>query len=208
MNGEVNADIVFALDYSSSVTKYELRNEINFVGRLAESWNVTPGYSKAAVVVYGDYSQTVIPFNSDDTKLFSEEIAELKTEMLLQSDGRRMDLALTEAAKNLKELQKSRSQNQHQLVILITAGKQLLKIEEHDKDKNDRLSAAEELLSNDIKVIIVPVGLEIDFRELALIVKRPQSLFPLSGFDDLLTPEQAKKIASYIKMTIGKIMLG
>ncbi|KAJ7373648.1 hypothetical protein OS493_011257 [Desmophyllum pertusum] len=45
-NGEFDADIVFALDYSSSVSEEELRKEINFVEDLANTWNVTPGNAK------------------------------------------------------------------------------------------------------------------------------------------------------------------
>lgn len=204
-NKEFFADVVFALDYSSSVSEAELNKEVNFVEHLAKSWNVFPGYSKAAVVVYGDNSVTAIPFGSDDVKLFSDEICELKTKTLIQSKGRRMDLALTEAARDLQELKIKRIQNQHQLVVLITAGKQLLNLKEEGEEENDRLlSAAELLSSNNIKVVIVPVGLETDFKQLGLVVKRPQSLFPHSGFDDL-TPLQAYKIALYIEKTIGEI---
>ena len=67
---------------------------------------------------------------------------------------------------------------------MITAGKQFSN-EEGKEDNDDLISASELLYSSKVKVIIVPVGLETDFKELGLIGKRPKSLFPLSSFDDL-----------------------
>ncbi len=191
---------MFALDYSSSVTEQEFKKEFNFAEQLAESWNVTTGYSNAAFVVYGDTCQTVLPFNSDDKTLSLVKLRKMKTR---DNNCRRMDLALKEAADILNEI-KQRSQNQHQLVVLITAGKQFSNLKESEEENDRLLSAAELLSSSNIKVIIVPVGLETDFKQLGLIVKRPQSLFPLSGFDEL-TPPQANNIASDIKKTIGGI---
>ncbi|KAJ7373656.1 hypothetical protein OS493_011265 [Desmophyllum pertusum] len=193
-NGEFDADIVFAMDYSSSLSEEELEMEIDFVIKLAESLNVTPGKSKAALVVYGDSAQTVIPFNSGDKneKKFYVQPGELKTRALSRSKCRRMDLALTKAADNLSAI-KPRNQNQHHLVVLITAGKQLTN--EECEEENDLLLSASEALSSSSLV------LETDFKELGLIVKRPQSLFPFSFFREL-TPDKAEGIAFYIKKTI------
>ena len=125
-NREFSAHVVFALDYSSSVTKQELQKELHFVQHLAQSWNLSTECSKAALVVYGDDSRTVIPFDSDDDKSFPAKPGEVKTETLFQSKCRRMDLALKEAANNLTQI-KTASQNQYQLVIMITAGKPFFK---------------------------------------------------------------------------------
>ncbi|KAJ7373649.1 hypothetical protein OS493_011258 [Desmophyllum pertusum] len=111
-----------------------------------------------------------------------------------------MDLALTKAADNLREARRPGSRNQHQLVVLITAGKQLSN-QDCEDDKDLLLSASKALSSSDIKIIIVPVGLETNFQQLGLIVKRPQYLFPLSSFDDF-TSARTKGIAGYIKKTL------
>ena len=173
---------------------------MNFVQHLAQSWNLTTECSKAALVVYGHDSQTVIPFSPNEGKLFSDKLGELKTKALIQGKCRRMDLALQEAAANLTA--KVAGQTQYQLVIMITAGKQLSG-EEGKEDSHDLISSSELLYSRNVNVIIVPVGLETDFKELGLIVKRPQSLFPLSSFDDL-TQARAQEIASHIYQTIGE----
>lgn len=192
-SGKLVADVVFALDYSSSISEEDLRKEINFVKHLAKSWDV----HSAALIVYGDDSPILIPLHSELP--FSEVLGVLKTETLPQSKYRRIDLALTKAA----EILSAGSQHQDQLVVLISAGKQTSS--EESNDENDLLvSASEELYSRNIKVIIVPVGLETDFKELGLIVKRPQCLFPHSSFDDL-TEARAQEIAVHIRETIGEI---
>ena len=118
-----------------------------------------------------------------------------------ESEFRRMDLALKEAAK-LFMLKPT----QNQLIVLITAGKQLSGAEGSEDEQGILSSTTEELRSRNIKVIIVPVGWETDFKELGRIVKRPQSLFPLRSFDDM-TNETAEKIARVIKDTIGEFVM-
>lgn len=60
---DFNADIVFALDYSLSVTEEELKMEIDFIQHLSKSLNEDSRDSTAAVVLYGETAQTVIPFH-------------------------------------------------------------------------------------------------------------------------------------------------
>lgn len=112
-----------------------------------------------------------------------------------------MDLALREAAKHFML-----KPTQNQLIVLITAGKQLSGAEGSEDEQGILSSTSEELRSRNIKVIIVPVGWETDFKELGRIVKRPQSLFPLRSFDDM-TNETAEKIARVIKDTIGEFVM-
>ena len=95
---------------------------------------------------------------------------------------------------------------QNQLIVLITAGKQLSGAEGSKDEQGILSSISEELCSKNIKVVIVPVGWETDVKELGRIVKRPQSLFPLKSFDDM-TNETAEKIARVIKDTIGEFIM-
>ena len=87
--------------------------------------------------------------------------------------------------------------------ILITVGRQLSGEESKEDDQQLLVSATEALSSKNIKVILVPVGTETDYRELGLIAGRPQYLFPLSRFDDM-TRQKASDIASYIMETVGE----
>lgn len=185
-----DCQIVFALDYSWSVSEEEFEKEIDFVRHMNNSWNRE---NDIEAVVYGNDSETVSFSAAPGT--FSDELQGLRNKAWRQSKGRRMDLALTKAAGCFTS-----SADEH-LVILITVGRQLAE-EESKEDDQDLVSATEALSCQSIKVILLPVGKETDFRELGLIVKRPQYLFPLSSFDDM-TRQKASDIASYITKTVG-----
>ena len=89
---------------------------------------------------------------------------------------------------------------------MITAGKQLSRAERSKDDQGILSSISEEVCSRNIKVVIVLVGWETNFKDLGRIVKRPQSLFPLKSFDDM-TNETAEKIARVIKDTKGEFII-
>lgn len=175
-------DVVFALNCSSSVSEKDFEKELNFSKQIAESWHIPLD----TLFLYGDKA---IPFHLDDAK------------PQFDSTCRRMDLALTEAAGSF-----GTKSNIDQLVVLITAGRQASGTESRD-DERDRLKTATEALSErNIKVVVVAVGLDTDFKELGLIVKRPQSFYPLFSFDDM-TPEKANYVASNIRKTLGEITI-
>ena len=182
------AEIVFALD--STVSEENFQKELDFVKHLAESFNIL---KLLTLVVYGDSAQT-IHFDPTSSHLNGR----------IQSKGRRMDLALSEAASNFSE-----RTNQHQLVVLITAGKQSSGAGNKENNQDLLVSASEKLYSKDIKVTIVSVGMETDFKELVLIVKRPQFLFRFFSFDDMIrdtaTTDTARfNVASNIRRVLGE----
>ena len=179
--------------------KEDFQKEVEFVKHIHKSWNVSPENFIKDIVVYGDRAETV-SFHPDDER-FNVELRKLRTETLCKSKCRRMDLALTKAADYF-----TKNPNELHLVILITAGSQVSEPESKEDDRDLLVSAYEALSSNNVKVIVVPVGLQTDFRELGLIVKRPQFLFPLSRFDDM-TSVTAKNIASDIRKTAGELLL-
>lgn len=180
-NGNFYCEVQFALDYSSGVSEEEFQREIDFVRHMSKSWN--PEYELEAAVVYGNVAERVPLHAVGETSL-------------PQRRGRRIDLALTKAANCFT------SSANEQLIILITAGRQVSDAENKEGNKELLLSASQALSSANAKVILVPVGKETDFQELGLIVRRPQHLFPLDSFDEM-TPQKAMNIASYITETVG-----
>ena len=74
--------------------KEEFQKEIEFVRRMNNSWN--PENDLEAVVVYGNAAETVRLIADDGT--FSVDHQGLETKAWRQTKGRRIDLALTEAA--------------------------------------------------------------------------------------------------------------
>lgn len=194
---EFHREVVFALDCSSSVSEEEFQKEFEFVKHIDESWNVAHAEnstSTTSLVVYADSAETV-PFNPHG------QASELKDLLQFERKCRRMDMALKAAAGNFST---SDSAHQlHQIVVLITAGRQVSGTEKKEDDHELLVSAVKELSSQNIKIIIVPVGLHTDFRELGLMVKRPQFLYPLSDFD-AMDLELAQKVASNIVKTLGE----
>ena len=189
---EFDFKVAFALDFSKTVSAENLEKELKFSQYISSYWNFPPEHSKPALVVYGEKADTIeLDPNTTVVSVLPQT----------ESEFRRMDLALKEAAKHLMV-----KPTQNQLIVLITAGKQLSGAEGSDNEQEILSSISEELCSRNIKVIIVPVGWETDFKELGRIVKRPQSLFPLKSFDDM-TNETAEKIARVIKDTIGEFIM-
>lgn len=170
---------------------------------MKECWNISLNHVKEYhLVVYGDIARTVP--HDPSTKSFYDHVRELKTGKWSESQSRRMDLALTEAAKCFR----SDPNEVYHLIVLMTAGKQGSDKDNKERGKGLLESVAEELFSKKIKVIVLPVGLKTDFQELGLIVKRPQYLFPLSSFDDKDSDTaMAKKIALNIVETLGELFL-
>lgn len=192
------SEIVFALDYSSIVSDDDFKRELNFVQHLAQSWNSS---TELKVVVYGHDAKT-LSLTLGNEQVFYGKSRELRYETWAEGKNRRIDRALSVAAKNFPTGTKSGLQP-HKVVVMITAGGQ--QSDAQKKDNHHLLVKAHEVLSErNIKVIIVPVGLHTDFKELGLIVKRPQSLYPLCGFGDM-TLDKAQGISGNIKMTLGEI---
>ena len=189
---EFDFKVAFAVDFSKPVSAENLEKELNFSHYISRYWKLPSEHSKPALVVYGEKADT-IELDPNITDVFLPPQTE--------SEFRRMDLALREAAKHFML-----KPTQNQLIVLITAGKQLSGAEGSEDEQGILSSTSEELRSRNIKVIIVPVGWETDFKELGRIVKRPQSLFPLRSFDDM-TNETAEKIARVIKDTIGEFVM-
>ena len=114
---DFDADIVFLMDGSSFVTQSNLIDEKDFVKSLARFLNVSPGTSRAALVLYGTFSITEMRFNdSRSWRDFSDGVD------LAQAVGglRRMDIALKEATNLLAD----KRRGVPHVVVLVTTGEQ------------------------------------------------------------------------------------
>ena len=114
---DFDADIVFLMDTSSFVTQSNLIDEKDFVKSLAKFLSVSPGTSRAALVVYGTSSITEMRFNaSRSLRDFSESVDLAR----VVGGLRRMDLALKEAT----DLLADKRRGVPHVVVLVTMGKQ------------------------------------------------------------------------------------
>lgn len=187
---ELDFKVVFALDFSKTVSEANLLKQFTFSQEISDYWKISPERSTTALVVYGESAET-IPVDVNSMKMSVPQQS--------RSEHRRMDLALKEAASHF-----SGNTTQNKLIMLMTSGNQFSGADGHKDDQKLLSSIIEELYSRNINVLIVPVGLGADFKDHRL--KRPQSLFPLTCFEDMRN-DTAKKVANVIMTIISEFSL-
>ena len=190
---ELDFKVVFALDFSKTVSEANLLKQFTFSQEISDYWKISPERSTIALVVYGESAET-IPVDVNSMKM---SVPQRKSKS--RSEHRRMDLALKEAASHF-----SGNTTQNKLIMLMTSGNQFSGADGHKDDQTLLSSIIEELYSRNIKVLIVPVGLGADFKDLRL--KRPQSLFSLTCFEDMRN-DTAKEVANVIMTIISEFSL-
>lgn len=177
---DFDADIVFLMDASSFVTQDNLIDEKYFVKSLAKFLNVSPGASRAALVLYGTFHNTEIRFNdSRSLRDFSDRVD------LAQAVGglRRMDVALKEATNVLAE----KRRGVPHVVVLVTTGEQSSSIDGIPLD--DALEPLENLGAH---TFVVAIGHDPD---------TSTNVLPVPSFNAL--PSRAYDMARQIKITSG-----
>ena len=177
---DFDADIVFLMDTSSFVTQGNLIYEKDFVKSLAKFLNVSPGSSRAALVLYGTFSITEMRFNdSRSLRDFSDGVD------LAQAVGglRRTDIALKEATNVLAE----KRRGVPHVVVLITTGQQSSSVDGIPLD--DALKPLENLGA---LAFVVAIGHNPD---------TSTNVLPVPSFNAL--PSRAYDIAKQIKITSG-----
>lgn len=177
---DFDADIVFLMDASSFVTQANLIDEKDFVKSLAKFLNVSPGTSRAALVVYGTSSITEMLFNdSRSLRDFSEGVD------LVRAVGglRRMDVALKEATNLLAD----KRRGVPHVVVLVTMGEQSPSVDGVPLD--DALEPLEDL---GVHTFVVAIGHDPD---------TSTNILRVPSFKAL--PSQAYDMARQIKIISG-----
>lgn len=177
---DFDADIVFLMDASSFVTQANLIDEKDFVKSLAKFLNVSPGTSRAALVVYGTSSITEMLFNdSSSLRDFSEGVD------LVRAVGglRRMDVALKEATNLLAD----KRRGVPHVVVLVTMGEQSPSVDGVPLD--DALEPLEDL---GVHTFVVAIGHDPD---------TSTNILRVPSFKAL--PSQAYDMARQIKIISG-----
>lgn len=177
---DFDADIVFLMDASSFVTQANLIDEKDFVKSLAKFLNVSPGTSRAALVVYGTSSITEMLFNdSRSLRDFSEGVD------LVRAVGglRRMDVALKEATNLLAD----KRRGVPHVVVLVTMGEQSPSVDGVPLD-----DALEPLENLGVHTFVVAIGHDPD---------TSTNILRVPSFKAL--PSQAYDMARQIKIISG-----
>jgi len=131
------------------------------------------------VIAYGETAEVLKDFEFNNQRPFSA--LTLGTDQFLHGNSRRIDLALAKASDILKPEEITLSTDQRKkVVILLTSGN-------HSGEKDNVLSSCEEIHKLGYQLIVVPFGIYIDLKELSMMIKRPQALFPFLSLDELLS---------------------
>lgn len=170
------------------------KKQLQVVERLAELFDVAPGKSKASVIAYGETAEVLQDFEFNNQRPFSA--LTLRTDQFLHGNSRRIDLALAKAKNILKAEEITLSTDQQKkVVILLTSGN-------HSAEKDNVLSSCEEIHELGYQLIVVPFGIYIDLKELSMMIKRPQALFPFLSLDELLS-RGVERMAMEIRKNSG-----
>lgn len=180
-------DVVFLMDSSSDVNRFDLYQEILFVKSLARELSVMPAELQAAVIAYGNRYYPVVRFGSYDSM---RDFYSAVDASVYQGGARRMDRAFEAASLMLS----SRNPTSKKTVILLTGGRN-----SQLADPNSLGRSVQSLRQMGAKVIVVAFGNKYDFQELLPTVKQPQ---------DIRSVRQAHDLVRYVDVIVTFITSG
>ena len=160
-------DIAFILDSSGSITEDEFLEAKNFVKRVAKTFEISPGKTHTALMIYSDKARIMSKFgeiaSTDDFNKKLDELPHLRGKT-------RIDLALQKAGNELFTWaggMRIRS-DVIKVVIVITDGRQS---PAPDGIRLDEAAAG--LIVQGVKVLSIGIGDNIDQEELRMMVQDP-----------------------------------
>ena len=170
-------DVAFLVDSSGSISGKNYRKVKEFVSNLASNFNISPGGSRAAVVLYSTQATTEIKF-TDYTS--SESFAAAVQRLKHQRGYTRIDLALQRTYYDLFGLRGTSRYNVPKIAFVLTDGEQT-------KDPNAiPLARASRLIKDQqVRLIAIGVGEKVNREELKSIAGNDKDVI-LTTFDDLL----------------------
>lgn len=182
---KLNADILFLIDSSASVSNEDYRKEKDFVKSIAKFLNVSPGKSRAAVVTYGERPQLVSSFTSYRTLPEFESLVDRSPQI---RGERRIDKVLEAAQSVLNNARKTAPK----ITVLLTAGTQYPAA--GAKSLNEASQPLRDLGS---KTFVIAIGSQPNQQELLPVVDQRPDIFSVISFDALRTQDRsiAKEIA-------------
>ena len=185
----INADIVFLIDSSTSVGRDGFDKEKDFINALAKYMKVSPDNTRASVITYSSNVRNVLNFTDHQTEMsFNQKIDREQW----TGGTRRIDLALDAAVTSMSQARL----NVQKIVILVTGGRQ-------SGGAGDILERHAQRLNNmGAKILIVIVGSEANDRDFIPLVHSTKDVFRSSLFSDLRF--EVQPIIKHIVQNFGK----
>ena len=172
-------DVAFLVDSSGSISFRNFRKVKNFVVELASKFDISPGGSRAAVVVYSTRATTRIRFTDHSTYgSFANAVQRLRHER----GYTRIDLALEKA---YLDVFGSRGKSRFlvpKIAFVLTDGEQT--------KTGDELSlegVSDRLKKKGVRVISIGIGKRVDKSQLTVIASSEKDVVIAESFDGLVS---------------------
>ena len=173
-------DVAFLVDSSGSISFRNFRKVKNFVVELASKFDISPGGSRAAVVVYSTRATTRIRFTDHSTYgSFANAVQRLRHER----GYTRIDLALQKA--NL-DVFGSRGKSRFlvpKIAFVLTDGEQT------DAENKRSLEVVSDLLKKKagVRIISIGIGKRVNKTQLTVIASSEKDVVIAESFDGLVS---------------------
>ena len=188
---DVQADLVFLMDTSSSIGRRDYNKEKQFVKDVARIFRIRDGGSRAATILYNSQPNTVIKFSHHSSY---EGFARAVDKMPYLLGQTRIDRGLREA--NDLFLSDARS-NAAKILLVLTDGKQTT-----DPDAINLRTASQPLRDQGVQILAIGVGHNISMKEIHDMVDTRSHAFTPESFSELL--KLSKTIAERACKSAGK----
>ena len=173
-----NVDVAFLIDSSGSISGRNYRKVKTFVANLAANFNISPGGSRAAVVLYSTGASTDIKF-TDFTS--SESFGGAVQRLTHQRGFTRIDLALQRAYYDLFSPRGDSRYDVPKIAFLLTDGEQTPSPDAIPLDR-----AARFLKNEGVRLITIGIGKNVKEAELKSIASSEKDVMLADTFDGLL----------------------
>lgn len=173
-----NVDVAFLIDSSGSISATNYRKVKTFVANLASNFNISPGGSRAAVVLYSTDASTDIKF-TDFTS--SESFARAVQRLRHQRGFTRIDLALQRAYYDLFSPRATSRYDVPKIAFVLTDGEQTPSPGALPLDR-----AAKFLKNEGVRLIAIGIGKNVKNEELKSITSSDKDVILADTFDGLL----------------------
>ena len=168
------ADVVFIMDSSGSIGTSDYAKERGFVKEMAKIFQISPTASRISTIIYDSRPALIFDFDEyTDVAGVSNAIDSLP----YLGNQTRIDKALALAVRVFGQSRPSVPR----IAVILTDGKQT-----PDFDAVPLEVAAQPLHDLGVKVYVIGIGGHVDINELNLIAKKPQDVFTVESFDQLL----------------------
>ncbi|CAH3124523.1 unnamed protein product [Pocillopora meandrina] len=174
------ADVIFAIHSSGTLSPSEYRKEKELVKRVATTLNISPGRSRVALILYSNFATAALRL---DEKITMESFDNLVDSLPHERGVTRIDRALKLARSIFDSETAVARRGVPKVLILFTDSKQTVA-----QDAFNLVEAARPLLyENDVRILAVGIGNNVDVRELRATTVDEKDVFLSPSLENLLS---------------------